>query len=96
MQKLAFVLVLFAGVAGCAQTLVGSEAWFATPQGKAGLLRRASFDLECEETKLTVAPLGPARTVYQSTGVRGCEKSAVYIYSFHANAWVLDGAHEKK
>ena len=96
MKKLFLVFALFSGLAGCAQTLVGSESWFATPQGKAGLLRRASFDLECEEAKLTLSPLGPPRTSYQSTGVRGCEKNAVYIYSFHANAWVLDAANPKK
>ena len=69
MKKLFLAFALLSGVAGCAQTLVGSESWFATPQGKAGLLRRASFDLECEEAKLTLSPLGPPRTSYQSTGV---------------------------
>ena len=69
-------------VLGCHDRRIGSDYFPETTAGQE-LFKRASFDLNCPQTQLTIERLGS-----QTAGVRGCSRQAVYVMD-HGN-WILN------
>lgn len=76
-------LVFLLGACGASW---GSGRWF---EGKKrSLARRASFELQCPESTLTLRPMGQTADGYDTVGVEGCERRAVYIYNGYL--WIMN------
>ena len=73
---------------------MGGQSWFEhNDSGKEALVKRASFDLECAADQIQFTGLGKNGHEYESVGVSGCNKKAVYLYVFGHNTagrWVLN------
>ena len=75
-------VALLLGVSAC--THIHDKSFAGTELGQA-LVRRASFDLNCPESQLSIEELSP-----RTAGVRGCSRQAVYVADH--GQWILNSA----
>jgi hypothetical protein len=51
-----------------------------------GLLKRASFELDCPRRDLRVVSMGE----WNLRGVKGCGKRGVYVFSISSQVWIMN------
>ncbi len=86
MNRFAAVVVL-----GCCVACGGMMANLKTER-QADLRQRASFDLGCTADKLEITPLDDAARSHGggTTGVRGCDKQATYVWDAYGTGWIMN------
>lgn len=74
-------------ILGC--TALGSKSWY-QDYSRTNLMKQATFDLNCTESKLKDRPLSG----YMTIGVSGCGKQATYKYIDRVG-WVANTASRR-